>query len=350
MTSTGSRSSRASSSPASRPSTWSRLAVDVSLDGRFVWPIVLVALGAAGLATAVRANAREEQRVRRGAGRSRRGSADSPRLIRGRPAATTIPSGHLARRDRARLRRSCPRSPTRGRARATRHAAGSTPASTSSRPPPGAAPSTSSSRIASRAATSSAGTGGASRRPCGRRCARPRRTWRDDLVAVAAAAARALAQLRRGLGGDVVEQRPRGDAAGRPGGRARAGSAARRRSTAGDVRRPEVGGRRAGARSTTRSWSGSGSVLRRRAARPRRSGRRTPAAPRSPPRRRRATAPSATSRATRRPMAKVRVEPTSRWMSTAVMATTVPDGDPPTGTALDGWRTCAWERSYAGGP
>jgi len=36
-------------------------AVDLSLDGRYVWPIVLVALGAAGLATAVRANAREER-------------------------------------------------------------------------------------------------------------------------------------------------------------------------------------------------------------------------------------------------------------------------------------------------
>jgi hypothetical protein len=35
--------------------------VDISLDGRYVWPIVLVALGAGGLATAVRANAREER-------------------------------------------------------------------------------------------------------------------------------------------------------------------------------------------------------------------------------------------------------------------------------------------------
>ena len=34
---------------------------DVDLDGRFVWPVVLVALGAAGLATAVKANLREEQ-------------------------------------------------------------------------------------------------------------------------------------------------------------------------------------------------------------------------------------------------------------------------------------------------
>lgn len=34
---------------------------DVSIDGRFVWPVVLVALGAAGVATAVTATAREEK-------------------------------------------------------------------------------------------------------------------------------------------------------------------------------------------------------------------------------------------------------------------------------------------------
>jgi uncharacterized integral membrane protein len=34
---------------------------DVDLDGRYVWPVVLVALGAAGVATAVSANAREER-------------------------------------------------------------------------------------------------------------------------------------------------------------------------------------------------------------------------------------------------------------------------------------------------
>ena len=34
---------------------------DVSIDGRFVWPIVLVALGAAGVATAVTATQREEK-------------------------------------------------------------------------------------------------------------------------------------------------------------------------------------------------------------------------------------------------------------------------------------------------
>lgn len=32
-----------------------------TLEGRYLWPIVLVALGAAGLATAIRANAREER-------------------------------------------------------------------------------------------------------------------------------------------------------------------------------------------------------------------------------------------------------------------------------------------------
>ena len=34
---------------------------DVSVDGRFVWPVVLVALGAAGVASAIRANQREEE-------------------------------------------------------------------------------------------------------------------------------------------------------------------------------------------------------------------------------------------------------------------------------------------------
>jgi hypothetical protein len=34
---------------------------DVSIDGRFVWPIVLVAVGAAGVATAVKATTREEK-------------------------------------------------------------------------------------------------------------------------------------------------------------------------------------------------------------------------------------------------------------------------------------------------
>ncbi len=34
---------------------------DVSIDGRFVWPVVFVALGAAGVATAVTATAREEK-------------------------------------------------------------------------------------------------------------------------------------------------------------------------------------------------------------------------------------------------------------------------------------------------
>jgi uncharacterized integral membrane protein len=35
---------------------------DVSVDQRLVWPLVLVALGAAGIATAVSANMREEKR------------------------------------------------------------------------------------------------------------------------------------------------------------------------------------------------------------------------------------------------------------------------------------------------
>ena len=35
---------------------------DVSVDQRLVWPLVLVALGAAGIATAVSANLREEKR------------------------------------------------------------------------------------------------------------------------------------------------------------------------------------------------------------------------------------------------------------------------------------------------
>ena len=34
---------------------------DLELDGRIVWPVVLVALGAGGIATAVSANAREER-------------------------------------------------------------------------------------------------------------------------------------------------------------------------------------------------------------------------------------------------------------------------------------------------
>lgn len=34
---------------------------DVDVDGRFVWPLVLVALGAAGVATAVRATQREDK-------------------------------------------------------------------------------------------------------------------------------------------------------------------------------------------------------------------------------------------------------------------------------------------------
>jgi hypothetical protein len=34
---------------------------DASLVGRFVWPVVLVALGAGGVATAVRATKREEE-------------------------------------------------------------------------------------------------------------------------------------------------------------------------------------------------------------------------------------------------------------------------------------------------
>jgi hypothetical protein len=39
---------------------------DVSIDGRFVWPVVLVAVGAAGVATAVSANARAERDFKRG--------------------------------------------------------------------------------------------------------------------------------------------------------------------------------------------------------------------------------------------------------------------------------------------
>jgi uncharacterized integral membrane protein len=35
---------------------------DVSVDQRLVWPLVLVALGAAGIATAVSANMREEKK------------------------------------------------------------------------------------------------------------------------------------------------------------------------------------------------------------------------------------------------------------------------------------------------
>ena len=35
---------------------------DATIDQRFVWPLVLVALGAAGIATAVNANLREEKR------------------------------------------------------------------------------------------------------------------------------------------------------------------------------------------------------------------------------------------------------------------------------------------------
>ena len=35
--------------------------VGARLDGRVVWPVILVALGLAGVATAVRANAREER-------------------------------------------------------------------------------------------------------------------------------------------------------------------------------------------------------------------------------------------------------------------------------------------------
>ena len=34
---------------------------DVTLDVRFIWPVVLVALGAAGVASAIRANQREEE-------------------------------------------------------------------------------------------------------------------------------------------------------------------------------------------------------------------------------------------------------------------------------------------------
>ena len=33
----------------------------MTVDGRFVWPVVLVALGAAGVASAIRANQREEE-------------------------------------------------------------------------------------------------------------------------------------------------------------------------------------------------------------------------------------------------------------------------------------------------
>jgi hypothetical protein len=36
-------------------------ATDLSFDGRLVWPVLLIALGAAGVATAVKANQREEQ-------------------------------------------------------------------------------------------------------------------------------------------------------------------------------------------------------------------------------------------------------------------------------------------------
>ena len=34
---------------------------DVTIDARFVWPVVLIGLGIGGIATAVCANAREEQ-------------------------------------------------------------------------------------------------------------------------------------------------------------------------------------------------------------------------------------------------------------------------------------------------
>jgi peptidoglycan/LPS O-acetylase OafA/YrhL len=34
---------------------------DRTVDGRFVWPLVLVAIGAAGVVAAVRANSREEK-------------------------------------------------------------------------------------------------------------------------------------------------------------------------------------------------------------------------------------------------------------------------------------------------
>jgi len=34
---------------------------DASIDGRFVWPVVFVALGAAGVATAIAATKREEK-------------------------------------------------------------------------------------------------------------------------------------------------------------------------------------------------------------------------------------------------------------------------------------------------
>lgn len=36
-------------------------ATDASFDGRLVWPVLLIALGAGGVATAVRANRREEE-------------------------------------------------------------------------------------------------------------------------------------------------------------------------------------------------------------------------------------------------------------------------------------------------
>ena len=67
MTSTGSRSSRDSSSPAFALVYLAVGLTDVSIDGRFVWPIVLVALGAAGVATAVSANHARGAAVRRGA-------------------------------------------------------------------------------------------------------------------------------------------------------------------------------------------------------------------------------------------------------------------------------------------
>jgi peptidoglycan/LPS O-acetylase OafA/YrhL len=39
-------------------------ATDSSIDGRYVWPALLVTLGAGGVAAAVRANTREEQAFR----------------------------------------------------------------------------------------------------------------------------------------------------------------------------------------------------------------------------------------------------------------------------------------------